>query len=102
MTAVKCVSVIVPNIARLARCAMMRAAALVMAILTCTGLAAQERMVFEVASVRPNNSGPAAGQSLNEQGDTLVVTNLTVRDLISRAYQIQGFQIVGGPEWIPN
>ena len=61
-----------------------------MAALAGTGLAAQERMVFEVASVKPNTSGPAAGQSLNGQGDTLVVTNMTVRDLITRAYQVQG------------
>ena len=81
---------------------MMRAAALSLAMLAGTGLAAQERMVFEVASVKPNNSGPAAGQSLNSQGDTIVVTNMTVRDLITRAYQVQGFQIVAGPGWIAN
>ena len=62
----------------------------------------QTRLAFEVASVKENNSGPAAGQSLNGEGGTIVVTNMTVPDLITRAYQIQGFQIVGGPEWIPN
>jgi uncharacterized protein (TIGR03435 family) len=82
--------------------AMIRSAALSIAMLAGTGLAAQDRMVFEVASVKPNNSGPAAGQSLNSQGDTIVVSNMTVRDLITRAYQIQGFQIVGGPEWLAN
>jgi uncharacterized protein (TIGR03435 family) len=69
-------------------------------VLAWTGLAAQERMLFEVASVKPNNSGPAAGRSLNVQGGTIVVSNMTVLDLMRWAYQIQGFQIVGAPEWI--
>ena len=81
---------------------MIRAAALSVAMLAGPELAAQERMAFEVASVKPNNAGPAAGQSLNSQGDTIVVSNMTVRDLITRAYQVQGFQIVGGPGWISN
>lgn len=88
--------------ARLPRSAM-PARGLLMLALACTGLAAQERMAFEVASVKPNRSGPAAGQSLNGQpGGVIVVTNMTVRDLITRAYQVQGFQIVGGPEWLAN
>lgn len=71
-------------------------------LLVGTGLAAQERMVFEVASVKMNKSGPVAGQSLNGDGNTIVLSNMTVRDVIAWAYQTQGFQIVGGPEWILN
>jgi uncharacterized protein (TIGR03435 family) len=89
-----------------ARCSPIRSARailLAIGVLTCTGLDAQESISFEVASVKPNNSGPAAGQSLNGQpGGIVVVTNMTVRELITRAYQVQSFQIVGGPEWMPN
>jgi uncharacterized protein (TIGR03435 family) len=66
-------------------------------------LRAQDAMVFEVASVKPNKSGPAAGQFLRgAPGGVVQVGNMTVRDLITWAYQIQGFQLVGGPEWLPT
>jgi uncharacterized protein (TIGR03435 family) len=82
--------------------AALAAAALVAAV---TRMDAQDPgpMVFEVASVKPNKSGPAAGQFLRGQpGGVVQVGNMTARDLITWAYQIQGFQLVGGPEWLPS
>lgn len=70
--------------------------------LVCVGLDAQQRLVFDVASVKPNHAGPGAGRSLNEQGNVLAITNMTARDLVARAFQTQTFQIVGGPDWVAD
>jgi uncharacterized protein (TIGR03435 family) len=87
---------------RMLAAATLAAAALASAVAR-PGAQATEPMAFEVASVKPNKSGPAAGQFLRGQpGGVVQVGNMTLRDLITWAYQIQGFQLVGGPEWLPN
>jgi uncharacterized protein (TIGR03435 family) len=56
--------------------------------------------VFEVASIRLNKSG-ADGASVRVQpGGRLTVTNNSVRNIVRNAYNVQNFQIVGGPDWI--
>lgn len=55
---------------------------------------------FEVASVKPNNSGEFGGGFGGRPGGQLVVRNYTLWDIIRNAYDLQGFQIVGGPDWI--
>jgi uncharacterized protein (TIGR03435 family) len=58
------------------------------------------RPVFEVASIRLNKSG-ADGASVRVQpGGRLTVTNNSVRNIVRNAYNVQNFQIVGGPDWI--
>jgi uncharacterized protein (TIGR03435 family) len=57
---------------------------------------------FEAASVRPNASGEQ-GQSIRRQpGGRLTATNMPLRALITFAYQLQPFQLVGDPAWIRN
>jgi uncharacterized protein (TIGR03435 family) len=55
---------------------------------------------FEVASIRPNQSG--SEESVVNLADTgrLNVTNATLRTLIRNAYGIQNDQITGGPKWL--
>ncbi len=57
---------------------------------------------FEVASVKPNKTG--AGQvSIGVQpGGRFNANNVALRDLIRIAYQVQPFQIVGGPAWLAS
>src|SRR6188768_2088384 len=57
---------------------------------------------FEAASIKP--SDPAAqGQSIRRQpGGRFNAVNMPARMLITFAYQLQGFQLVGGPSWLPN
>jgi uncharacterized protein (TIGR03435 family) len=55
---------------------------------------------FEVASVRPNKSGDGNSRVAIEPGGRFVATNVTLRMLIRNAYQLQEFQLVGGPGWI--
>src|SRR5450755_1986978 len=53
---------------------------------------------FEVASIKPNNSGDGRIMMQNQPGRYLA-TNVTLRLLIRNAYQLQDFQITGGPSW---
>jgi hypothetical protein len=56
---------------------------------------------FEVASVKPNKSGDDRRRRLLARpGGRLSVTNLPLRALIRFAYDIQDFQLSGGPNWM--
>ena len=72
---------------------------------TAAGLAAHTpqapppALAFEVASIKPNNSGDGRVMMQNQPG-RFVATNITLRLLIRNAYQVQDFQITGGPNWL--
>jgi uncharacterized protein (TIGR03435 family) len=54
---------------------------------------------FEVASVKRNVSG-ADGSARNVgAGGRMVFENVSLRQLIAAAYDIQAFQLIGGPAW---
>lgn len=55
---------------------------------------------FEVASVKPNKSGDGRIFFGMQPGGRFTATNVPLRELIRMAYLIQGFQLVGGPDWI--
>ena len=82
-----------------------RAAVLVAAIACSVALAAQTPQsptagpAFEVASIKPNNSGDGRVMMQNQPG-RFIATNITLRLLIRNAYQVQDFQITGGPSWL--
>ena len=54
---------------------------------------------FEVASIKPNNSG-RPGSISNFRAGRFTATNTTVQILIMSAYDIHEFQLAGGPRWI--
>src|SRR5260221_4207201 len=54
---------------------------------------------FEVASIKPNNSGDGRVMMQTQPG-RMMMTNITLRLLIRNAYQLQDFQISGGPGWV--
>jgi uncharacterized protein (TIGR03435 family) len=62
-------------------------------------LVAQTPASFEVASVKPNNSGANSSSVDTQPNGRLVFTNETVRGMIERAYQLQPFQVIGAPAW---
>ena len=68
-----------------------------------TGLVAQtpatDAPSFEVASVKPNTSGDGFVRVGGPPG-RFNATNVPLRMLIQMAYQIQPFQLEGGPGWI--
>jgi uncharacterized protein (TIGR03435 family) len=57
------------------------------------------RLAFEVASVKPNKSDETGGFIQRMRGGTFNVGNQTLLQLIRFAYGIQGFQLVGAPDW---
>jgi bla regulator protein BlaR1 len=55
--------------------------------------------VFEVASIKPNKSGEP-NVSLMFTPNGFHATNAPLREVIQLAYQVQEFQLSGGPPWI--
>ena len=54
---------------------------------------------FEVASVKPNNSGDNRVM-FRGNGGRFTVIGATVRMLIQQAYRVRDFQLSGGPGWL--
>jgi len=62
---------------------------------------ADSSLAFEVASIKLNNSGDnRVGLGAAPNSDRFNATNVTLRLLIRQAYQIQDFQMDGGPKWL--
>ena len=88
----------------------MKTLLLMAGVLTVASVAAEPRQAspapvpsqapaFEVASIKRNKSGDGfISISLSPQRPTF--TNVPARQLIVRAYNVQPFQVVGGPSWI--
>jgi uncharacterized protein (TIGR03435 family) len=55
---------------------------------------------FEVATIKPNDSGAASMQVLTFRGRNFITENSSLADLIMFAYSVQMKQIVGAPDWI--
>lgn len=56
--------------------------------------------VFEVVSVKTNDSGTLNSSSLVMAGGRYQATNATLRTMIRTAWQVHDDQIVGGPDWM--
>ena len=64
------------------------------------GVATQDPpLAFETASVKSNKSGGNEQYIQRAPGGSLRVVNYPLRQLIVFAYQIQGFQLEGAPDW---
>ena len=55
---------------------------------------------FEVASVKPNGSGDLRARMDVEPGGRFTATNVSLRMLITNAYQLFNYQIAKGPDWV--
>jgi uncharacterized protein (TIGR03435 family) len=64
--------------------------------------AAPAQPQFEVASIKANKSGDGRVMLGFQPGGRFNATNVTLRLLIRNAYQLQDFQIVGGPSWMTD
>jgi uncharacterized protein (TIGR03435 family) len=53
-----------------------------------------------VASVKPNKSGDGRVMIGMQPGGRFTASNIPLRMLIRTAFQLQDFQIVGGPDWV--
>jgi len=64
-------------------------------------LVAQAPKAFDVAAIKPNNSG-AIGEQVRfyPPSGRVTMTNVTVRRMIINAYALQDEQLAGGPGWV--
>ena len=58
--------------------------------------------VFEVASVRQNRDGGSVAGLRRFPGGRFEATNIQLASLISFAYQLQPFELVGDPSWLTD
>ena len=72
---------------------------LLMAVACVSLVVAQSTKRFEVASIKP--SLPDSGtETRRYPGGRFTATGTTLKRLIQRAYDVQDFQVVGGPKWV--
>ena len=64
--------------------------------------ASQAPPQFEVASIKANTSGNGKTGIQTQPGGRFTATSVTLRQLIRNAYQLQEFQIAGGPSWLAS
>jgi uncharacterized protein (TIGR03435 family) len=55
---------------------------------------------FEVATIKPNDTGANQMQQLTVNGRNFQTRASSLQDLITFSYEVQAEQIVGGPDWI--
>jgi uncharacterized protein (TIGR03435 family) len=76
---------------------------LLLALFTSRGSFAQAtNPTFDVASVKPNKSGSMRTRIMFQPGGRFTADNITLKMLIRLAYNVQNFQITGGPSWIDS
>jgi uncharacterized protein (TIGR03435 family) len=59
-------------------------------------------LAFEVASVKPNKSGTRREMMSDQPGGRFTASNVTLHQLVLDAYQLQSFQLTGGPSWVAS
>ncbi len=65
-------------------------------------MAADADPAFDVATIKPNNTGATSMQQLTLNGRNFQTRASSLQDLITFAYEVQAKQIVGAPEWISS
>jgi uncharacterized protein (TIGR03435 family) len=63
-------------------------------------MAADADPSFEVATIKPNNSGATSMQGLVIRGRNFMTRASSLGDLISFSYEVQAKQIVNAPDWL--
>jgi uncharacterized protein (TIGR03435 family) len=59
----------------------------------------EQKPAFEAASVKPNNSGTYSSKTSLSPRGSITDINVTLQFLILQAYDLRGFQLVGGRAW---
>ena len=63
-------------------------------------MAADADPSFDVATIKPNDSGASSMQGLTLNGRNFATRNSSLGDLMAFAYEVQMKQIVGAPDWL--
>jgi uncharacterized protein (TIGR03435 family) len=61
---------------------------------------AQTAPRFDVASIKPNNSGTASESEIRTSKGRLIAVNVTLQRCIAGAYETPPNKIFGGPDWL--
>jgi uncharacterized protein (TIGR03435 family) len=69
-------------------------------ILCLPPIQAQPKPEFEVASVKTNNAGLPSGSLSGTDKSRFAATNITLKLLLTMAYQVRDFQVTGEPVWL--
>jgi len=75
---------------------------LLMTALAGYGQSGAEPPKYEVASIKPNAGDDFRYAFQIEPGGRLAATGITLRRLMMTAYNVQGFRILGGPDWVSS
>jgi uncharacterized protein (TIGR03435 family) len=77
---------------------------LILAVIAAASVASAQSFTFEVASVKPARpDNPQGFQGVSRPpGGRFTAVNAPLRFLILYAYQLQGSQLIGAPEWIAD
>jgi uncharacterized protein (TIGR03435 family) len=89
---------------------MMRTLILGVCLATAVGIAARGQEApppapdysFEVATLKQNKSGERGGGIRRLPGGRVTVTNMPARGLVTFAYQLGQWQLIGGPGWLAD
>lgn len=65
-------------------------------------MAADADPSFDVATIKPNNSGGTSIQGLYLRGRSFSIRNGSLADMVAFAYNVHKKQIVNGPGWMDN
>jgi uncharacterized protein (TIGR03435 family) len=63
-------------------------------------MAADADPSFDVATIKPNDTGATSMQGLTIRGRNFATRASSLGDLISFAYGVQSKQVIGGPDWL--
>ncbi len=68
--------------------------------LTLPAQSVQMALKFEVASLRPADPGARVSNVSLDPAESLRITNVPLRKIVTYAYDIRDFQLAGGPGWM--
>lgn len=78
----------------------LRPAILLLTVLVAGGVRGAEPPKYEVASIKANTDGGLGYRFYIGPDGSLAASGITLRRLMMTAYNVQGFRIAGGPEWV--
>ena len=65
-------------------------------------IAQTSRPAFDVASIKPSALNARGTSMRMPPGGRVEIGNMTLKEMIENAYNIQSFQIAGGPSWMAS
>ena len=61
---------------------------------------AEDRLKYEVASIRPANPKELFVRIEAGAGGSFHATSITLQQMVMSAYNVRDFQVSGGPDWV--